>query len=136
MKALIDTNIIIDALQSRADFLEDAREIMLRIADYDGYITTNSISDIHYLQHKFFHDKKRARDSLADLLAIFGILDITSDDCYNALRSNVSDFEDAILVESALRNRMDAIVTRNTKDFKNSPIKVYSPYDFLQVLDN
>lgn len=136
MKALIDTNIIIDALQSRADFLEDAREIMLRIADYDGYITANSISDIYYLQHKFFHDKKRARSNLADLLAIFGILDITSDDCHNALRSNIPDFEDAILVESALRNKMDAIVTRNTKDFRNSPIKVYSPYEFLQVLNN
>ena len=134
MKALVDTNIIIDALQSREDFLEDAREIMLRITDYEGYITANGISDIYYLQYKFFHDEKRARGSLADLLAIFGILDITSDDCHNALRNNIPDFEDAILVESALRNKMDAIVTRNTKDFRKSPIKIYSPYEFLQML--
>lgn len=135
MKALIDTNIIIDALQSREDFLVDAREIVLRTTEYDGYISASSITDIFYLQQRYFHDKKKARKNLAELLEIFNVLDTTAKDCRNALRSEISDFEDAVLVESALRSGLDCIITRNNKDFKNSKVKICSPTEFLEILE-
>ena len=70
------------------------------------------------------------------LFKIFDILDATAEDCRNALRSNISDYEDAILVESAKRNDIDCIVTCNVKDFKDSNISVYSPTELLRVLKN
>lgn len=134
MKVLIDTNVIIDGLQSRKGFLEDAGQVMLRAYDYDGYITANSLADIFYLQHRFFHDKKKAKQSITDLTKLFGIIDTTGNDCRNALRSEMNDFEDAILMESALREDIDVIVTRNTKDFKKSTIKICTPVEFFQLL--
>ena len=134
MKVLIDTNIIIDALQSRENFLADAREIMLRATEYDGYISASSITDIFYLQQKYSRDKKKAKKNLVELLEIFNVLDATAKDCRNALRSEMSDFEDAVLVESALRSGINCIVTRNKKDFKNSRIKVLGPTEFLEIL--
>lgn len=134
MKALIDTNIIIDAFQRRKGFAEDAEFVMLQAYEYDGYIAATSATDIYYLQHRYYHDKKKAIDSLKKVFKLFDIIDITENDCRNALHSGTSDYEDAILVESVKRNDLDCIVTRNTKDFKDSGIKVYTPVEFLKLL--
>ncbi len=134
MRALIDTNVIIDSLQSRDGFLEDAAEVMLRADEYDGYIAASSVADIFYLQQRFFHDKKKARENLLDLLKLFVIIDTTAEDCKSALRDGVVDFEDAILVESAAREGMDVIVTRNQKDFEDAFIEVCSPAEFIEKL--
>ena len=44
------------------------------------------------------------------------------------------DYEDAVQCASAIAEGLDAIVTRNAKDFTNSPIAVYSPSEFLEVI--
>ena len=134
MKVMIDTNVIIDGLQSRKGFMEDAREVMLRACDYEGFIAASGVTDIFCLQNRFFHDKRKARKNLADLLKIFEVLDTTGDDCRNALRSTVADFEDAVLVETALREGVDVIVTRNGKDFKGAGVKVCEPREFLGLV--
>jgi len=51
-----------------------------------------------------------------------------------ALISLITDYEDAVQHECAVAENLDAIVTRNAKDFKNAVIKIYSPTEFLQVL--
>ena len=45
--------------------------------------------------------------------------------------SEMTDFEDAVMVETALRCGMDCIVTRNVKDYVKSMIEVYQPAEFL-----
>ena len=52
----------------------------------------------------------------------------------NALTSPITDYEDAVQNECALAENLDAIVTRNTKDYKNSSVKIYSPTEFLQMI--
>ena len=53
-----------------------------------------------------------------------------------ALHANFSDFEDAVLSESAVLVSAETIVTRNKKDFSNSPIAVYTPEELLKLLDS
>lgn len=40
------------------------------------------------------------------------LLDTTSLDCRKAISSEISDYEDAIMVETAIRSEIDCIVTR------------------------
>lgn len=135
MNVLIDTNVIVDFLQERQPFAKDSCEVIFRAAlDYKGYVGASSITDIYYIHHQHTHNKKRTEKDLASLLKVFDIIDTTNADCRNALRSSISDFEDAVLVESAAREGIDIIVTRNKKDFKNSPVKVCSPAEFLKIL--
>jgi hypothetical protein len=47
----------------------------------------------------------------------------------------MADFEDAVLASTALRENTDYIITRNTKDFSNSPVPVISPDDFISMPD-
>ena len=69
MKALIDTCIIIDALQDRKPFSKDAQQIFLEIAkrSFLGCITAKSITDIYYLTHKATHNDEATRQILYKL---------------------------------------------------------------------
>jgi predicted nucleic acid-binding protein len=136
MRVLIDTNVIIDALQSRKGFKEDADFVMLQSYEYEGFLAATCVTDIYYIQRRFYHDQEKAKNNLTKILKLYSIIDITESDCQNALRSDIPDYEDAVLVESASRNNIDCIVTRNTKDFKNSRIPVYTPVEFLEILKN
>ncbi len=92
------------------------------------------MTDIYYIQHKYYHDREKAIKNLKKVFRLYNIIDVTETDCRNALRNGMSDYEDAIIAESARRNSIDYIVTRNTKDFKNSGITVYTPVEFLRLL--
>lgn len=54
MKAVIDTCVIIDALQKREPFWTDAFYIFLAIANrqLNGFITAKAVADIYYLNHR------------------------------------------------------------------------------------
>ena len=65
---------------------------------------------------------------------MFSVLDTTGDDCKNALFSPITDYEDAIMVETAKKAGIDYIVTRNIKDYSKSSVKVSLPADFLKIL--
>ena len=60
MKALMDTCIIIDALQNRHPFCEEAQKIFLLCAndEFEGFLTAKAITDIYYLTHRQLHNDK------------------------------------------------------------------------------
>lgn len=62
------------------------------------------------------------------------MLDTSSEDIFYAISSEISDFEDAVMVEIAGRSNIDCIITRNKKDYKKSRGLVYDPDEFLEVL--
>ena len=137
MRALIDTCVIIDALQSRDPFAEDAQKIFIHSANrqFEGYITAKSVTDIYYLTHRLTHSDAETRKILSKLFTLFNLLDTTSLDCRKAISSEISDYEDAIMVETAIRSEMDCIVTRNVKDYTKSSVKVCEPSVFLKLLE-
>lgn len=136
MKALIDTCVIADVLQSRQPFCEKAQTVFIAAANnqFIGFMTAKSATDIYYLTHRYTHDDKASRAVLNKLFMIFDILDTSGMDCRRAIPSAISDFEDAVMVETAVRTEMDCIVTHNTKDFTNSDLPVFTPEEFLDKL--
>lgn len=136
MRVLVDTCIIIDALQARVPFAEAAQKIFIHSANkqFEGYLTAKSVSDISYLTHRLTHSDAETRKILSKLFTLFHLLDTTSLDCRKAISSEISDYEDAIMAETAIRSEMDCIVTRNVKDYAKSPIMVYEPMEFVSIL--
>ncbi len=136
MRVLVDTCVVIDVLQHREPFWKDSYAVFLAIANCraEGYLTAKSLTDIYYLTHRVTHDDKETRKILSTLLIPFDLLDTAGMDCRRAISSDITDFEDAVMVESALRSGMDCIVTRNLKDFRNSSVPVYSPESFLEKI--
>lgn len=134
MKILLDTCIVIDALQSREPFNAGAEKIFLGVAynQYEGYITAKAVTDIYYLTHRCMHSDKDTRKIITDLLSLFNVLDTAEMDVRKAVLSDITDYEDAVMVETAARSGMDCIITRNKKDYLKSDVPVYSPDEFLE----
>ena len=137
MNALFDTCIIIDAMQNREGFSDDARELFRLLAEekITGYITAKSFTDIHYIMHSFFHDKEKTLHIMQQLLFIFKIADTSASDVILAIDSRVNDYEDAVLAETARRYRLDMIITRD-KHFKHSYITAYRPSEVIKLIYN
>jgi len=71
---------------------------------------------------------------IAELMSIFGIAPVNQAVLNNSLSHGISDFEDAVLHESALQAGADCIVTRNVRDFKKANLLVYTPAQFIQAI--
>ena len=129
MKALINTNVIVDALTSREPWKESAEKIFLMIANQvmDAYI------NIYYLVRKYLHSTEQAKNTMSKLYELFCILDVTADDCQEALLTDMKDYEDSVISCCAKRNRMEYIVTRNIKDYQNSKVKAMLPDEFIRM---
>ncbi|MCL1926776.1 MAG: PIN domain-containing protein [Syntrophorhabdaceae bacterium] len=135
IKALLDTNVVLDALAAREPFYAEAESIFLLAAEekFKGFITANSITDIHYLIKKNTSEAA-AREALRNLLHIFAVVDINAKDCEKSLESPVDDYEDALIVVCASKIDADYIITRD-EDFlrTRSPVAVIAPSGFLKV---
>lgn len=136
MRALLDTCVIVDAMQNREPFCKDAQELFLAAANnlFVGCITAKASTDIYYLMHRHTHSDKASREVLNKLFSLFEVADTAGIDCRRAIPSPVSDFEDAVMIETAARTEVDCIVTRNEQDFVKSTVPVLSPKDFLNKL--
>lgn len=61
-------------------------------------------------------------------------LSFTSREVEAATKLKMKDHEDACIVATAMTQKIDRIVTRNEKDFKNSPIQSSSPTALLKEI--
>ena len=133
MNVLIDTNVILDAVMTRAPHHVSAEKLFLLTAEdkLNAAITASSVTDIYYLLHKHLHDADQTKQVLLKLFSLFEVLDVTGSDCEKALSMPMNDYEDALLATCAKRRKLDLIITRNLKDFAESPVKAIAPDDFL-----
>lgn len=134
MRILLDTCVIVDGLQKREPFWKDSAAIfrMAAAGEVTACITAKSVSDIYYLTHKITHSDSEARKIIDKLFMLFLVIDTKGIDCQKALLSEMKDYEDAIMEQTADREHIELIVTRNIKDYKLSKIPAILPADFIK----
>ena len=136
MKILLDTNVILDVLQDRKPWNEDGKKIFYAIAEQkvSACITSKQVADIHYLSRRQFAGME-ARGIILKLSSVLSIIDTLGSDCMDAIIIENNDYEDAILIMCAARTKLNCIVTRNKDHFRQSPVPVLSPVEFVKMLD-
>ena len=140
MRAILDTNVVMDVLQRREPWFQDGAVIFRAIANKQvtGCLTAKQIADLHFFSRKQFKGEEnvdaRARQVVGKILSLFELIDTLGIDCQNALGINNGDYEDAILIESAARAGVEYIVTRNPAHYKTSSVQVYSPAEFIRFI--
>ena len=140
MRVILDTNVLLDVLQNREPWAQDGITIFRAIAanQITGCITAKQIADLHFFSRKMFngeeHVDDKARQVVGKILSLFEVVDTLAVDCQTALGINNGDYEDAILIATAARDRVDCIVTRNLEHFRESPVRVYSPGEFVEKM--
>jgi len=134
MKVLIDTNVILDALLMRDQWAATAQEL-LRIAAMDkvrGCVTASQTTDIFYILCRQGASEATGKAVIKTLTESVKVLDVTYADVQNALVSDMSDYEDGLLAHCAKRQKVEYVITRNEKDFAQSPVPALSPQAFLE----
>lgn len=132
MNILIDTNVILDVLCNRADFVEDSLKVfrLCEVEQITGYISALSIPNIVYIMRKEL-DNARIKEILTTLTAIFHVVELRESDLIRAAELEFSDYEDALQAVCASRAKASYIVTRNIKDFRNSPVPAIKPSELF-----
>jgi len=135
IRALLDTNIILDALFARESFGEQAAAIWKAHEDesFTGYLCAITPVNVFFIARKEVQ-RKQALRMMNDLMDTFEISPVNRDVLRSALQLEMKDFEDAVQTASALASEMDFIVTRDVKDFVNSSIRAVSPAEFMKEL--
>ncbi|HCY36687.1 MAG TPA: DNA-binding protein [Candidatus Margulisbacteria bacterium] len=133
MISMIDTNIILDVLGEREPFVQHSSAILMLAAKgkISASITANTVTDIYYLTKKYLQNPEAIKNALLGLMEVLDVIDVTKVDCIKAFDLSMNDYEDAVLAHCAKRVKAEYIITRNTKDFTNSPVNAIAPEDFL-----
>ncbi len=136
MKALFDTNVLLDVLLDREPFAIPSAVLLSKAerGAFSGYACATTITTLFYLCCKKV-GKDEACQHIQTLLSILEIAPVNRRVIEAALQAGFSDFEDAVLSQSAVLVSADIIVTRNKKDFSNSPVSAYTPEELLKLLD-
>ncbi len=138
MRIYLDTCVIIDYLANRTPFSNDAEEIFSLLANNKilAYISASSLTDLHYILKRHFHDEMATRKSMIKILTFIEILDTLAYNIKTIFDSPINDFEDSLIEEISYQTKLSYIVTRNTKDFKNSRVEVVTPKKLLTIIHN
>ncbi len=133
MKVLIDTNVILDVLCNRAEFVADSSKVwkLCEVEKIEGYISALSVPNIVYILRKELTPQK-TKEIIWQIMMIFRIIDLKPSDLKNAAEMLSADFEDAVQMCCASRIKADYIVTRNIRDFQNSKIIALKPSELLE----
>ena len=135
-RVLFDTCVIIDALEAREPWNKDAEKLFIAVAnqELEGYLTAKECADIYYLIRKYAHSERQARIHIRALTELFQVLDTKGAHIKDAIGSEISDYEDAIMEQTASGSGMELLCTRNVKDYRESRVRVISPEALIEEL--
>lgn len=133
----LDTNIVIDFLADRKPFSLDAARLFnfSVLGKVKLYISAVSYNNIYYILRQSLSNSETIK-LLEELSEMAEIADVTKGVIKKSLKNDFKYFEDAIQYYCALSlNKIDFIVTRDTKDFKKSTISIMTATEAAGYLD-
>lgn len=134
MNVLVDTDVLLDVALDRSPWVDDA----VAFLDHCQAGRCSCRASWHSLATVFYLASGAARPSaktfIRELLTFAEVAPVAHQDMLFALELEMADLEDAMQVAAALACRATRIVTRNTKDFKHSPVRAVTPAELLQEL--
>ena len=136
-KLFIDSDVVIDFFTDREPHANPASELfeLNEQGAVNLYLSAVSINNIYYIVRKYLGNKKTLEvvEVLTEMTEIIGT---TKVEIVQALKNDFSDYEDSVQYSSALTvSGLDAIITRNIKDYRNASIAVMTPLNFLKMIE-
>lgn len=135
LRLFIDTNIIIDLLADRKPFSNSAYVLFreAKLKRWKLFTSSNSIITTFYILDQQLNSKD-AKMAIETILNRLDIQDLTKKDLILAIKSKTEDLEDATQIECANKlGRINYIVTRDKKGFKNSVIDTLNPDELINL---
>lgn len=137
-KLLVDTNVLIDFLSVRRPFYDEARLLMIagRVGEFELWMTSSQVTDLIYVlsdggRQALMPSVLERLRGLRTFVEVFAVGEAEVD---RMLSSSWMDPEDALMFESALSLKADAVITRNAKDFESSLVRAMTAREFFDWL--
>ena len=132
MVLLIDTNIVLDVLLNRPEFVKDSSMIwkLCETEQAKGYISTLTYANMMYIMRKQL-TPDQIEDVYRKLNLIFDFANFSPAVLDRAVKMKWKDFEDAVQSATAEYVHADYIITRNLKDFAKSKVMAFTPSELL-----
>lgn len=130
--ALLDTNVVLDALLDRTPWNIQANAIWQAQLDkqFVAYVTATTLTDIFYISRRYGGLEKAWRLVRA-VLNQLPVISVGPRELQLATRLTGSDFEDNLQVACAINGQLDLIVTRNLAGFSGNNIPILTPQQML-----
>ena len=138
MRAYIDTNILVDLVLSRQEFLPDAQRVFALGYAGEAVLMVSALSFVNtiYLGKKYKFPSEEVMSKLRMIADFVDVVDLRGQNVVDMLDSGWQDYEDATQHRSAVEEQADCIVTRIIKDYKASTIEVMTPAEFFNKIDS
>jgi len=136
MRALVDTNVFLDVLLARKGLATESQHVLdwFESRPGDGWIAWHTLANLYYVGWKTC-GRDQALAAIDEIMGVFEVSPTASAEAHRARGLGMADFEDALQVSAAMAARASYIVTRNTRDFRKSPVKAVTPKEFLAVVE-
>lgn len=127
-RILLDVSLVLDVLLDRRPHADAASSVWRAVEEgrAEGLLSAHAVTTIHYLNARAV-GAKAARETTEAILTVFGVAAVDERVVRAAIALGFRDFEDAVTAAAAQRARCSAIVTRNPRDFRASPVRVLTP---------
>lgn len=138
MRAYVDTNILVDLVLSRQEFLPNAQRVFAIGYAGEAQLVVSALSFVNtvYLGRKYKYPMDDVLSKLRMIADFVDVADLSGQNVVDMLTSGWRDYEDATQHRSAIDEQADCIVTRNKKDFKAGTLPVLSPVEFFNKIDS
>lgn len=138
-KLLLDTNIVLDFIGRREHDFEATKLLLLagRVGEFSLWITSSQVTDIIYILTNGGNKGKvpEVLEKLRALRLFVNVYAVTDSDIDNMLATSWSDPEDALLIDLALKMKVDAIITRDADFPETDMIRVHDCSGFFKWLE-
>lgn len=134
-RVLFDSDVLLDVLAQRQLFVVASAQALNTVTQgrVQGYISGHAVTNIFYILRRQIGNEA-TKELLSRLLQRIQVVSVTDEVIRAALKSPMTDFEDAVTSESAKAIGLEVIVTRNTSDFLASSVPAMRPEEFLATL--
>lgn len=132
---LLDTDVLLDVALDRREHAEPAAALLRHLEERpkSAFVAWHSLSNLYYLVRPL-RGSGDARLFVRDLTRFVLVSPTDTDEFRFATNLDLSDFEDCMQVAAARACGARAIVTRNSRDFRRSPIPAISPEEALELV--
>lgn len=137
VKLLIDINVLLDMALDRHPWADDTEALLAEIEKgrASGFIAAHTITTIHYIVARA-ENAAVASGTVSGFLRLLDVVPVDRADLQQALAMGFRDFEDAVQGVCAMKAGVDAIISRDVRDFAGFRIPVADAAGILSLLDS
>ena len=136
MKLLVDINVLLDVFRQRQPWAADGARLLTAVEEgrATAYVAGHTVTTAHYVVERT-QGTQAAALVVCELLRLVETVPVVNADLHHAIALGFRDFEDAVQAVCAIKIGADAIVTRDTRGFASSPVRVVTPGTALHLVN-